>query len=204
MRIGEAGVPIVLTFVNEDGSNHDISSYNFKLRAKTRQFSPDYLFELTEGVELTVFGADNHKLSIAPTALNATQKPATNFWLLYSDSEDHTWLNGPLTFHNGEFDGLEDTDDIIVSTSGTPVTITITAPEIDTTGLVRVQGVHDASTNLFPTTSALPAGSVLKGHWWKISVAGVLGGYAVPAGAKIMALSDTPGQTNPQLMRQIM
>lgn len=141
-RIGEIGNTITLTFLNADGSGHDISSYNFKFRAKARPFSLVNLFELSVGSGLTVSGASNHKLNITPSAAQASQIPDTNFWTLYSDLQGLTWLNGPLVFHNGEFDGIEPTGTITVSSSGSEVTISITSLNTDT----RVQSVTSTAT----------------------------------------------------------
>jgi len=154
-RIGETGVPIVLEFLNSDGTNHDITSYDFKLRVKARPFSTENFFELGIGTGLTVLGADNQKLSIALTSVQADTKPDTNFWYLYSENQDHTWLNGPFIFHNGEFDGLENASEIIVNENGTPITITIESlGEV----VVNVDGGHPDSnyTNIEPIDGGTP------------------------------------------------
>jgi len=141
-RIGEIGNTITLTFLNADGSGHDISSYNFKFKAKARPFSLVNFFELSIGSGLSISGASNHKLNITPNATQASQIPDTNFWTLYSDLQGLTWLNGPLVFHNGEFDGVEPTGTITVSSSGSEVTISITSLNTDT----RVQSVASTAT----------------------------------------------------------
>lgn len=56
-----------------------------------------------------------------------------------------------------------------------------------TEGVMIVKGTYDASSNIFPNTTGIK-----KGWWYKISVAGVLGGVEVNPGAKIMALVDSP------------
>ena len=63
-------------------------------------------------------------------------------------------------------------------------------------GLSDDRGTYDASANLFPAAGGSGSGgSVLKGDYWMISVAGVLDGGAVNPGDVIRALSDGPGQT---------
>lgn len=64
------------------------------------------------------------------------------------------------------------------------------------TGLLDFRGVYDASVNTWPATGGSgTSGAVKKADWWRISVAGTLGGKALFIGATIYALQDTPGQT---------
>lgn len=66
----------------------------------------------------------------------------------------------------------------------------------DLSGLFDDRGGYDASTNLFPATGGSgPAGAVLRGDVWTVTVAGTLGGTAVVAGDLVRALVDAPGQT---------
>lgn len=63
-------------------------------------------------------------------------------------------------------------------------------------GLIDLRGSHDASTNLFPTTGGSgPAGAVMKGDFWFVSVAGNLAGKDVVPGDSFFAKVDSPGQT---------
>jgi hypothetical protein len=63
-------------------------------------------------------------------------------------------------------------------------------------GLLDLRGVYDASSNLFPTTSGSgPAGIILKGDLWYVSVVGILAGKDVKIGDSFFALVDSPGQT---------
>lgn len=63
-------------------------------------------------------------------------------------------------------------------------------------GLLDLRGVHDASSNLFPTVGGSGAsGVVLKGDLWYVSVAGILSGKPVAIGDSFFALVDSPGQT---------
>lgn len=129
-RIGEAGVPKILTFNNANGTPHDISSLNFQIPVKKRAGYRENLFILTIGDGLTVEGADNNKLRIEITAEQATQQNDSVFWTLYAEAEDHTWLNGFLRFHNGEFDGVEETDTITISENGEDIIISISTSGI--------------------------------------------------------------------------
>jgi len=126
-RIGETGVPITLTFVNEDLTPHPIASYDFKLRVKRRIFSSDYIFELSVGAGLTVTAAN--KLEIGLTYAQSLQKEDTYFFTLYSENEDHTWLNGAFPMFKGVFDGVANEENqVVVSNVGNDVTVTITNP----------------------------------------------------------------------------
>jgi hypothetical protein len=62
-------------------------------------------------------------------------------------------------------------------------------------GLWDDRGSYDASVNVFPSTGGSgPAGTILKGDIWTISVGGVLGGTTVIPGQTVRALFDSPEQ----------
>jgi hypothetical protein len=61
------------------------------------------------------------------------------------------------------------------------------------TGLLDDRGNWDASTNLWPSTGGSgPAGAILKGDLWYVSVGGTLGGNPVVVGNSFRALVDNP------------
>lgn len=124
-RVNEASVPQVFTFTNEDGTPHDISGYDFKLYLQKRANSSLKLFTLSIGSGLTVQGADSNQLLIEVSAEQARQTADVYFWRLYSADEDHTWLNGPWEFHNGESDAVVEEEGIIVKANGDEVIIEI-------------------------------------------------------------------------------
>jgi hypothetical protein len=109
-RIGEAGQPIILSFVDTLGNPYPISGNAFELPVRRFPTDDDALFTLTEGDGLSVFGAAQSKLLIEISSARSNQRAESMFWRLIATLEDHTWLNGPIKFHNGEFLGL--TDDI--------------------------------------------------------------------------------------------
>jgi len=123
-RCNEAGVPKVLTFVNDDGTDHAIAAYDFALAVYLRASSPTALFTLTIGSGLTV--QNTNELLIEITDTQATLDPDTYFYRLYSVADDNTWLNGPFRFHEGEFDGVDEDDTITITENGTAVTIEVT------------------------------------------------------------------------------
>jgi len=125
-RVDEAGETIVLTFLNSAGAAYNISSLNFEIPVFKRPQSTTPQFTLSVGSGLTVGGAGSNELSIDLTAVRATQRPGTYFWRLYSDAEDHTWLNGPFYFHEGEFDGVNAPEAFTIDSTGTAVTIEVT------------------------------------------------------------------------------
>lgn len=128
-RVNETSVPVVFTFTNSDGSAHDISGYDFKLFVQKRANSNVKLFTLSVGTGLTVQGADNNELLIEVTAAQASQVADSYFFRLYSADEDHTWLNGPWEFHNGEFNDVLSDQDIIVKETGDTIIIQIWGAE---------------------------------------------------------------------------
>lgn len=117
-RIGEDSVPRTLIFRNEDGSAHDISSYDFQLIVFKRAGSTVRLFTLGIGTGLTVQGDDDNELLIEVTAEQATQTADSYFWRLRSIAEDHTWMNGPFEFYNGESDNVEEEETVKIYQNG--------------------------------------------------------------------------------------
>lgn len=149
-RIGEAGVPRILTFLNADRTPRDISGKGWRLPVKYRA-GQRTIFTLTEGAGLTVKGTYSNQLKIEITAAQATQDNDTLFYTLYSSVEDHTWLNGFFRFHNGEFDGLEDeTTEVIIYENGEEVIIIIDGEQSisvstqTTTATLTPDGLYDA------------------------------------------------------------
>lgn len=110
-RVGETSVPRPLVFYQEDGTTaYDISGLDFKLFVFKRQNTTQKLFTLSIGSGLSV--EDTNKLIIEITAAQADQVPGTYFYRLHSTTEDHTWLNGPFSFHMGEFDNVEEEETV--------------------------------------------------------------------------------------------
>lgn len=149
-RIGETGVPKVLTFVNEDGTDHAIASYDFELQVYSRPNSPTALFTLAIGSGLTV--QNTNELLIEITAAQAARDVDTYFWKLYSDTEDHTWLNGPFYFHDGEFDGVVETDTITITENGTAVEITVSSQGASAASQSQVNTGTSTTTYVSPST----------------------------------------------------
>ena len=121
-RVGEASVPRVFKFRTraEDNSVEplDISGFDFELIVFRRANASPRLFTLTEGDGLTVQGDDSDELLVSVTAEQADQRADIYFWRLRSTSEDHTWLNGPFEFHNGESDAILDEDIVQIYSNG--------------------------------------------------------------------------------------
>lgn len=196
-RINETSVPQIFTFTNEDGSPHDISGYDFKLFVQKRANSNVKLFTLSIGAGLTVQGDDDNQLLIEVTAEQASQVADSYFWRLYSADEDHTWLNGPWEFHNGEFDSVTDEDDIIIYANGSPVTIEITGPQTTSADIVlKLRDDFDVSSGNFP---AAPTGSGTSGaikRWDTYPTTGIgsldfgAGPQAIPNRSLLIAWND--------------
>lgn len=124
-RVWESSVPKVFTFKNADGSAHDITSYDFKLYLQKQANSQSKLFTLSVGSGLTIQGGGNNQLLIKVTAEQATQAATTYFWRLFSVTEDHTWLNGPWEFYNGESDNDPEETSIVINPNGDNITIVV-------------------------------------------------------------------------------
>jgi hypothetical protein len=123
-RIGEASVPRVFKFRTRDGETtepHNISGYNFQLIVFKRANSQVKLFTLTIGDGLSINDGsdeDADELTVSISQERSEQKADTYFWRLHSLDEDHTWLNGPFEFHNGETDAILNEDVISIYQNG--------------------------------------------------------------------------------------
>lgn len=59
-----------------------------------------------------------------------------------------------------------------------------------------LRGNYDASVNTFPASGGTgTSGAVLRGNMFTVTVAGTINGEFVPIGTVLMALTDSPGQT---------
>lgn len=125
-RIGEASVPRVFKFRTRDNTTnetapHNISGYDFQLIVFKRANSQVKLFTLTIGDGLSINDGsdeDGDELTVEISEERASQRADTYFWRLYSVEEDHTWLNGPFEFHNGENDAVLNEDVISIYQNG--------------------------------------------------------------------------------------
>jgi hypothetical protein len=121
-RIGEAAVPRVFKFrtrdENEATAPLDITDLDFELIVFKRTNSSVRIFTLTIGDGLTVQGDDNDELLVEISQERSEQRRDTFFWRLRSDSEDHTWLNGPFEFHDGENDAVLNEDIVKIYQNG--------------------------------------------------------------------------------------
>ncbi len=124
-RINESSIIKILTFKNSDGTNRGISGKGWRLPVYQQPSSRTPIFTLTEGDGLTVQGDDNHQIAILVSASRATVRPDVYFGRLYSSIEDKTWLNGDWEFHNGKYDGVTETDEIIVYENGDEIIIEV-------------------------------------------------------------------------------
>jgi hypothetical protein len=79
------------------------------------------LFTLTIGDGLSINDGsdeDADELTVSISQERSEQKADTYFWRLHSLDEDHTWLNGPFEFHNGETDAILNEDVISIYQNG--------------------------------------------------------------------------------------
>lgn len=124
-RVNEQSVAKKLTFLNSDGTGHDITGYDFEFLVKKSPYSRTNIFRLTVGDGLEIGGADDNELTIVITDTRATQQADVYFCQLRSQDEDHTWLDGDFQFIIGKNDTEEDEESIIIYQNGGDVTIVV-------------------------------------------------------------------------------
>lgn len=97
-------------FLNDDGTNKDLTGYVFTVRFKNRKDDADdeSLLVLTIGDGLTV--EDNEVHTDVAKAVAADFSDARYFveWVVSQDSWERNWFTGDAIFHNGRFDGVPD------------------------------------------------------------------------------------------------
>lgn len=188
-RIDETGVSRVLSFYNVDAAGvrtpHPINSLGYEIRVKKSPFATTNLFVLSVGAGLTVQGSDLNQLKIDLSNTKANQKPVENFYKLFSTVEDKTTLNGPWFFHDGEFDGVVETDEILIGATADVVI------EIRTSSTNGNTDVHD-----WAGTTTLPS-DVAAGYWIKFTseciVPYLSGVRTYPAGSVAFSLVANSG-----------
>lgn len=128
-RVNRAWVNRRFIFKDVDGNDVDISSYDFELFFKQTEKSVDKVISLTiANGGLTLSGTNNNILT--PHAdENAMAIRPKNFYYgeLYERTQKITWINCKGIAHQGEFDGVVQTESITVSLDGVDVIITIDA-----------------------------------------------------------------------------
>lgn len=189
-RIAEASIPVLLTFLNEDGSPHAITSYNFQLWVKRVSGATTKIFTLTIGDGLTIVGAGLNQLQIVVSAERATGRRAeTNFYQLYASYEDHTWLNGPFVWHDGSFDGLQCQCSSTICTEDM-VTITIESGGAVTSVQYFRGTLEQSSPEEFPTSDGSGTGGAIQaGDNWIYPEGGTWNGIPYDV-ARLTALAD--------------
>jgi hypothetical protein len=119
------------------------------------------------------------------------------FWLA---TQSGTYTNfGGLAVSENSFAVISRNEAGAFSISQTALNLTLYASKTYVDGLVvgllDDRGSYNASVNTFPATGGSgESGLVKKGDLWYVSVAGVLGGKSVKAGASFRALIDSPAQ----------
>ncbi len=180
-RIGEAGVPVVLVFKDATGAPYPIDGFDFELPVYRNITDDEPAFTLTLGDGLTIQGDDLNKLRIEISRERSLQRAESHFFLIREVDGDHSWFNGPFTFHRGEFDGITEAE----ITNGMDITITVETAG----GGNGFQGSYDASVNEFPDSDNLTPGD-----WYSLSVGGDLPNPTdpefIPAGSLIFYLGD--------------
>jgi hypothetical protein len=114
----------VLAFFQDDGSEFSLIYEDFEVFISRYAGDRVKMVNLTIGSGLTI--SDN-KLYISLTEDQSNVNEGEYYWELYRPDTGQTWLNGYALFHNGEFDGVNPIEPIVIG-SENPVTITIDQP----------------------------------------------------------------------------
>lgn len=125
IRISRNG-SFTFTFVDSSGSAYNVSDLDFELFIKQNPGSrKDVISLLTSyaGFGLTFPTANQITATFTDSITEVNQ--GEYYWELLVLDTNKTWLNGKAFFHNGEFDGVDSSESIIIDNDGTPVTITI-------------------------------------------------------------------------------
>lgn len=189
-RCNESGALKTITFILVDGSAYDIRDLDFKLIVYKHSNSDVVLFTLAIGKGLSVSGSGNNVLEMELSEENATQRDGTYFFKLFSVAQNKTWLNGPFYLHRGEFDGVNETDEVVVADTNN---LQIVIHEVIMEGYLKNCGFWDASGNAFPSTGGTgPSGAIRKNNIFILSPGGTFGGTFYDGGTIFMANVNDP------------
>lgn len=170
LRIARNG-SITFTFLDSSGAAYNISDIDFELFIKQNAGSrKDVISLLTSyaGFGLTFPTANQITATFTDTITEINE--GEYYWELLVLDTNKTWLNGRAFFHNGEFDGVDQSDSIVIDNDGTDVTITINEL-VSPSG--KYVGDFDPSLGI-PTSGSGNNGAILKGDFWKASGSGTI------------------------------
>jgi hypothetical protein len=110
------------TFLDPSGGDYDITAINFEIFIKDYAGSKVKVISLTLGDGLEIPTYEVNKLDASITADDTLLNEGEYYWELYLIGQKKTWLSGKAYFHNGEFDGVDNSSETLTMET---VTITI-------------------------------------------------------------------------------
>lgn len=116
----------------------------------------------------------DNKITLSVTDDDTDSVRRTYFWELVNETKVKTWLCGASHFTDENSAAVTDSEDITITLDGEPINITIN--ESGGTGTEHYKGTHDASGDVFPSTTGLVAGD-----FYVLSVGGNLNSELWPA-----------------------
>lgn len=125
LRISRNG-SITFTFLDSNGDAYNVSDFDFELFIKQNAGSrKDVISLLTSyaGFGLTFQSSNQIKATFTDTITDLNE--GEYYWELLLLDTNKTWLNGKAFFYNGEFDGVENSEDITIDVDGSSITITL-------------------------------------------------------------------------------
>lgn len=142
----------VFTFVDSTGAAVNVSAYEFELNIKEYAGSISNVISLTVGSGLTIGGAGSNQVTATVSVSNTNIKEGKYYWELYKGLTDRTYLCGECVIHNGKFDGVTETDTIIIDDAGSEVTVIFDGSSISNT-----DQLPEGSSNLYFTNARADA-----------------------------------------------
>jgi len=113
------------SFVDSSSVGYNISGLTFSMVIYDR-VGGNALLTLTEGSGLSK--PDNFSLTVTVTDTQTALRPNNYFYVINRtdvSSLVKTWFSGTAHFHEGEFDGLNESTSVVIDESGTAVTVTV-------------------------------------------------------------------------------
>jgi len=147
-RKGEASLVKRFTFKNADGTDYDITGYDFEYSFFRSNTLETLFFKLTVGDGLTI--VNTNKLDVLISNPRSS-RPVGNYFALLKDTEnDHSWIAGIWELITGQSKRTyEDDETVTVNlSSGEEVTITVSIAGSGGTSVIWED--WDASTDILP------------------------------------------------------
>lgn len=130
-----------------DDSDFDFTDYTIELKIVDSWFrTPKLIVTTSNGLTVS---AGRIEIEVDASVINFRKEDNYYFlWLTYPDGTKYVWLNGKFVVNHQLFDGLEDSEDIIISNDTEDVIIEVVSGIADPDGTTFADGIEKGEDNV--------------------------------------------------------